>query len=105
MNSELLSNNLPPNWTYAPPNPEYVSLNILSINVTLPSFSFSPVISAKTAPPLFVEVVFVNSQFSIYNSPPFLRPIAPAVKLAFRLINLEFLIVADLILLKYNAVA
>ena len=44
----------------------------------------------------------MNSQFSIYTSPPSLIPIAPAVILPFKLMNLE-LIIEVLEPLTYNA--
>ena len=74
---------------YAPPNPEEVSLNTVSSMVTLPCRSFSPVMSARIAPAFLEEVMFVNSQFLMYISPPFLTLIAPAVMLAVKLMNLE----------------
>ncbi len=94
MNSVFFNVKSPPNWTYAPPNSEYVSLNLLPIMVTLPVAPVLPVTSAKMAPPFLEEVTFSNSLFSIYSSPPVLVAIAPAVILAVKLMNLELTIEA-----------
>ena len=102
MNSVLFSHNFPPNWMYAPPNSEYVSLNKLLSMVTLPVELLYPVMSTKTAPAFLEDVAFINSQFSMYSSPPSLRLIAPALMFAFRLLNLEFIILA-LELVRYTA--
>ena len=48
--------------------------------------------SALIAPPFLEDVTFVNSQFSMYTSPHSLRLIAPAVMFAFKLLNLELII-------------
>ena len=94
MNSVFFNTKSPVNWTYAPPNSEYVSLNLVSIMVTLPVAPVAPAISAKMAPPFFEEVTFLNSQFSIYSSPPALVLIAPAVIIAFKSMNFELIIEA-----------
>ena len=69
-----------------------MSLNTVSIIVTVPFTSKSPEISALMAPPFLEEVTFVNSQFSMYTSSHSLRLIAPAVMSAFKLLNLELII-------------
>ena len=43
-----------------------INLNIVSIIVTLPLTSASPQMSALIAPPFLEDVMFVNSQFSIF---------------------------------------
>ena len=60
MNSVLFSHNFPPNWMYASPNSEYVSLNKLLGMVTLPVELVYPVMSTKMAPAFLEEVVFIN---------------------------------------------
>ena len=60
--------------------------------VTVPLRLCSPAISARIAPPFLEEVVFVNSQFLMYISPPLLIPIAPDEISAVKLTNLELIL-------------
>ena len=107
---ELAISRVPPNWSIAPPNSaEFLSNNVLLILTTPPSQSSpSPLMSAKTAPPFLAAVMFINSESSItketnFNGFPPLIATAPAVALATKLMNFDFLIVVQPVL--YIAVA
>ena len=107
---ELLTSRVPPNWSIAPPNSAEFLSNIESVILTTPpsQLSPSPLTSTNTAPPFLVAVTFINSQSSItkvtYLSafPPLIAT-APAVILATKLMNFDFLIVVQPVL--YIAVA